>query len=815
MRLMILEQGVDDLRLAWRGLRRAKAFTTAAVFTLAVGIAGTTAMFALVHGVLLRPLPVREQDRLIVAWKELRSGARGHWPYRAAEIVEIGKSARLLERVAGVGYNGATPFVVIENGSASYVNGASVTGRFFDVIGVDPILGRALTDADDVAGAEKVLVITHALWQRRYGGAHDALGRRLILNNQPFTVVGVMPPDVEYPRNVEAWMSVAALTSILTNAAFRVDLDLIARRRPDVTIQQAAGELQAVTSRLEEANASPNAPRGGVTVVRSYEDVLVGDVRVAMLVLFGAVGLVLLISSANVANLLLMRGEARRSELAVRAALGASHGRLARQLVAESVLLALAAGAVGLVITRWVLQVVVAIVPEGLPRIESVRVDTIVVLFTLAVAFVTAALAGLVPALSSPRVDLSVHLRTGGRGVTPGAVRHGRRALVVAQVALAVTIVAAAGLLTRSLLRLQAAEMGFATDRLVFVQLSLPQPKYADRGRHLRFLDDVVADLEGVPGIAAATPVNAPPFAGTGAWDALITGEGQTEEQAATNPLLNLEAIHPNYFETFQAAVVRGRPFNAADREGAPEVAIVSEDVAARTWPDQDPIGKRIKLGPLNSNAAWRIVVGVAARTRYRELAEPRPTLYLPAEQFIVSARMLVLRTASPLAAVSAAARERIRRLDPDVQVMRVAPFTQMLAGPLARPRFNAYLIGTFGVVALILAAVGLYAVMAAYVRQRDAEIGVRVALGATSADVRRLVLGEGLQLAGLGALIGLAAAAVGSRFLRGLLFDVAPLDPASMLAAALLLVGISMLASYIPARRATRLDPIVVLRAN
>ena len=814
MRLMILEQCVDDVRLAWRGLRRAKAFTAAAVFTLAVGIAGTTAMFALVHGVLLRPLPVRDQDRLVVAWKEVRSGGAGHWPYRAAEIVEIGRSARLLEGTAGVGYNGARPFVAIENGSASYISGASVTGRFFDVIGITPILGRALNDTDDVAGAEKVLVISHGLWQRRYGGIRDVLGRSLIVNNQSFTIVGVMPPDVDYPRGVEAWMSVAALTSILTNPAFRVDLDLIARLRPGVTIEQARSELEALTPRLD-AQAPLNAPRDGVTVVRSFEDVVVGDVRVAMLVLFGAVGLVLLIASANVANLLLVRGEARRSEMAVRSALGASRGRLARQLVAESVLLALAAAAVGLAFTGWMLQAVVALVPEGLPRVESVRVDAVVLLFTVVVAFVTAALAGLVPAWSSAREDLGIQLRSGGRGSTPRSVWHGRRALVVAQVALAVTIVAAAGLLTRSLLRLQAADMGLATDRLVFVQLSLPQPEYADRGRHLRFLDDVVAALEGVPGIAAATPVNAAPFAETGAWDALITGEGQTAEQAVANPLLNLEAIHPNYFDTFEVTVVRGRPFTSADRQGAPDVAIVSQDVATRTWPGQDPIGKRLKLGRANSTAGWRTVVGVVARTRYRELADPRPTLYLPAEQFIVSAQMMVVRTAAPLALVSAAARERVRSVDPDVQVMRVAPFSEMLARPLARPRFNAFLIGMFGIAALILATVGLYAVMAAYVRQRDAEIGVRVALGATAADVRRLVLGEGLQLAALGALIGIVAAAGGNSFLRGLLFEVEPLDPVSIAGAALLLVGISMVAAYVPARRATRLDPIVVLRAN
>jgi predicted permease len=814
MRLMIIEQGVDDLRRAWRGLSRATTFTTAAVLTLAVGIAGTTAMFALIHGVLLRPLPLPEQDRVIVVSKEVRSGAAGHWPFHTADIDEIGKAAGLLERVGGIGYNGATPFVVVENGSSSYVNMAASTGGFFDVLRVPPMLGRGLSAADDRPGAENVLVITHALWQRRYGGVRDIIGQRLTVNDRPFSVVGVMPPDLDYPRGVEAWMSVAALTSMLTNPAFRVDVYVIARLRPGVTVEQASRELQALTSRLE-ADAPPSAPRGMAVVVRTYEEVVVGDVGTAMLVLSAAVGLVLLIASANVANLLLLRGETRRSELAVRAALGASRGRLARQLLAESVILALAAGAVGLVMTGWTLDTLIALVPNGLPRVESVRVDMSVVLFTVVVAFVTAGLAGVVPALSSGHDHLVSQLRTGGRGTTPNAVRHGRRALVVAQVALAVAVVAAAGLLTRSLLRLQAVDMGLAMERLVLVQLSLPQPKYANRARHLQFLDDVVVRLEEVPWIAAATPVNAPPFSGTSGWDALVTAEGQTQEQSTTNPLLNLEAIHPNYFQAFGVTLVRGRPFTEADRQGAPEVAIVSEDVAARTWPGADPIGKRIKLGRSNSTASWRTIVGVAARTRYRELADARPTLYLPAEQFIVSAQRLVVRTASPVAAVFAAARERVRAVDPDVQVMGVAPFTDMLAAPLARPRFNAFLIGVFGIAALILAAVGLYAVMAAYVRQRDAEIGVRVALGATASDVRRLVLGEGLHLAGLGAVIGVAGAAIGSRFLRSLLFEIEPLDPASLVAAAALLVGVSAFAAYVPARRATRVDPIVALRAN
>jgi len=816
---MILEQWWDDLRLAFRGLRRAPAFTGAAVLTLAVGIGGTTTMFALVQGVLLRPLPVPGQDRLLVAWKALPEAGARHWPFRAPEIERLRDESRVLESVAGVSYYDPSPFVVVENEVASSITGAAVTGDFFRVLGVEPRLGRGLRRADDVVGAENVLVLAHGLWQRRYGGARDVIGRRVIVSQRPFTIVGVMPPDVECPHGVEGWMTLAASASTLTNPAFRGgvlrDVDLIARLRPGATIEQARSELSGLTSRLE-VDTPPDAPRGLEPVVRSYRDVVVGDVRPALLLLSSAVGLVLLIARANVANLLLLRGEARGAELALRAALGAGPGRLARQLLAESLLLALAAGVVGLVVTWWTLHALLALVPDGLPRVDSVRVDAGVVLFTLAVAFLTAAAAAVAPALSRSPDDLAAHLRGGGRGTTGGAGRRARRGLVVAQVALAVTVVAAAGLLTRSLLRLQAVDMGIALDRLVFVRLTLPQVKYADGARHLRLLKELVAELQAAPGIAGATPVHTPPFAGTGGWDAPeFTAEGQSAERAAANPSLNLESIHPNYFDTFEVTILRGRGFTEADRPGAPEVAVVSEDVAARTWPGEDPIGRRVKFGRLDSSEEWRTVVGVVRPTRYRELAAPRATLYVPAEQFIAAAEMLVLRTSSPPARVAGLVRERVRALDPDVQVTQVASFGALLQGPLARPRFNAFLIGAFGAVALLLSAIGLYAVMAASVRQRETEIGVRVALGATPADVRCLVLGEGLRLCARGAAIGIAFALAGARLLTGLLYDVHPLDPVALLATALLVAAASTLACYLPARRATRMDPVALLRTN
>jgi predicted permease len=810
----ILESLYQDLRLAWRGLWRARAFTAAAVLTLALGIAGTTAMFALVQGVLLRPLPVLEQDRLVIAWKELRTSGSAQYPFGSTEIEAVAEASQLLVSAAGVARHGVGRSVVVENGISSYVNDALVTGSFFGVLGVRPLLGRSLAPADDVEGAENVLVISHGLWQRRYAGSREAVGRRVMLSEQPFTIVGVMPPDIDYPSGVEVWRTTRSVpTTGPFGDAARREINLVGRLRPGVTIEQVTSELTALTERLD-AIAPPDAPQNLRPVVRDFEDAVVGDVRTALVALSGAVGLVLLLASANAANLLLMRGEARREELAVRAALGAGRGRIVRQLLVESLMLALGAGAAGLLVTWWSLQALITLVPGGLTRVESVRMDATVVMFTIAIVLVTALLAGLAPALLSMKADLVSHLRSGGRGVAGPAARHGRRTLVVAQLALAVTIVAAAGLLIRSVLRLQSVDIGLATDRLVLVDLDMPQAKYAERSRRARFLDDVISQLESVSAIPAATPVNMSPFSGQG-WDLpRFTAEGQSADQAAANPSLNLESVHPNYFETFEVPLVRGRAFTVADRQGSPAVAIVSEDVAARTWPREDPIGKRLKMGGLpDDQPQWYTIVGVAAHTRYRDLARPRATLYLPAAQFQMTAEMMVLRTTASLDLVASLARDRLQAVDPEVHVMRVAHFTEMLDAPLARPRFNAFLLSVFGIVALLLSTIGVYAVMAAYVRQRDREIALRLALGATATAVRRLVLGEALRLAGLGAVVGLAAAASATRLLRGMLFDVDPLDPSTILGAALLLTGASALASYLPMRRATRVDAVATLR--
>ena len=814
-RIPWIEHTIQDLRYAVRLLWRAKAFTTAAVSTLALGIAGTTVMFALIQGVLLRPLPVQEQDRLILSWREAPTAGSAFYPFGDIEFEAVARESQLLESAAGVTRNGVWRAVVSDGGTSSYASVGLITGGFFEVLGAQALLGRRFTLGDDREGAEPVAVISHGYWRRHFGGVPDVIGRRITVNEQPSVIVGVMPSDLDYPRGVEIWRTTR---SIPTDGAFGIaaqrEVNLIGRLRPGVTVEQASSELAALDQRLATSAPTDSLRRGFNIVVHPFAEVVIGNVRRTMIALFVAVALVLLIASANVANLLLMRGESRRGELALRAALGAGRGRIAGQVFAESLVLSVIAGIAGFLLAWVALPVLITIVPDGLPRIESIRIDATVAVFSVAVIFVTALLAGIAPGLFSMRGDLVSPLR-GSSAAIAGTSTRGRRLLVVGQVALAVMVLAAAGLLIRSVLNLQAIDLGLAAERLVLVDLHLPSAAYAERERRAQFLDQVFTQLEAVPGISAVTPVNVAPFTDRG-WDVpRVTAEGQSNDQAASNPSLNLESIHPNYFSTIEAPIVRGRPFSAADRQGTVEVAIVSEDVASRLWPGQNPIGKRLKMGRVEGSGRWLEVVGVAATTRYRTVTTPRPTLYLPAAQFQMTATMLIVRSTASLELLMSVAREGIRAIDPNVMVLSAAPFADYLDRPLGRPRFNAFLIGVFGIAALLLSTLGLYAVMAAHVRQRDREIAVRLALGASGANVRGLVLMEAGRLAGLGALLGVTGAIAGTRFLRGLLFEVQPMDPVMIGGAAVLLIAAAALAAYAPMRRAARGDLVSVLRSQ
>lgn len=802
---------LSDLRGAFRGLVRARSFSALTVLILAVGLAGTIVMYALVQGVLLRHLPVLEQDRLIVAWKQYPLSGFTHAPFGDKDIDAVARTSRLLEKVAGVGRHGASQVALIEDGRALYVNEALVTGDFFAVLGVNPHLGRALNRADDVRGAETVVVISHRLWRRHYAGSRDVVGQRLPIREARLTIVGVMPEGLDYPTGVDYWRTTRSVQGAYSKTA-ESEVDLIGRLRDGVTIEQAASELTALTRQLE-ADAPPTVPRGRIPVVQTLEDVLVGGTRPVLMAFSCAVVLVLLIAVANAANLFSMRNQTRRTELAVRAALGAGRRQLARQVLAESVVIALSAGVLGLLLAAWSLQILVNLIPSGLPRIESIRIDRVVVLFTIGAALATAVVTGLVPAWLLDRNPIS-YIRSGGRATPGRASQRVPRAFVMVQVALAIMILAAAGLLTRSILRLQAIDTRLPADRLAFVELSIPSNQRDDRNRYEQFLNHAIVQLADVPFIASATPINVLPFSGLEGWDApQFTAEGQSAERAATNPSLNVEAIFPNYFATFQIPIVRGRAFTGADTEHMPAVAIVSEHVAATTWPGEDPIGKRMRWGGPTSKETWRTIVGVAAETRYRELTRPRPTMYVPAAQFLMTAQHIAVRTSAPLVDVAAASRDRIRQLDAGAHVMRVVGFDEILSQPLAHPRFNAFVLIVFGSVAVLLTTAGLYAVMGAFVRQRDRDIAVRRALGATAADIRRLVLGEAVWLLGIGTVIGVIGAFAAGHVVRGMLYSVDPFDPFVMVAAVLMLIATSLVAAFVPARRAARVDPLVALR--
>ena len=640
-----------EFGLACRRLARTKVFTGVAVITLALGFSGVTIMFALMQGVLLRPLPVHEQHRVVVAWKELPSSGFTHYPFGDVEIEEVAAESRLFDHVAGVSRNGVGRRVVTVDGASIYVRDALVTGGFFDVLGVTPVLGRTIVPEDDREGAEPVVMISHGFWQRRYGSVLDVIGRRVTLAAKPLTIVGVLPPGFDYPVGAEMWRTTRSVPSAFADAARR-EVDLVGRLVPDATIEQATAELTGLTRRLE-AIAPPGVPRGLNAVVRGLHEVMVGDIRPAMLALFAAVSLVLVIASANVANLLLLRGETRRSELAVRRALGASRTATVRQFFLESLALGLGASGVGLLVAHWSLPGLLARAPDQLPRVEWVGIDATVVFFAAVMTLVTTGVAALAPALAVGGNAMS-ELRGAGRGVTGSVTRRGRQILVVAQVSLAVMIVAAAGVVIQSLLRLQQVETGVADDRLVFVEIALTTPEYTDAVRRAQFFDHLALSLEAAPGISSVTAVNTLPFSAEQGWDVpSFSVEGQTVERAAENPSLNLESVDPSYFETFGVPLRNGRSFTEDDREDTPLVAIVSEDVAALTWPNQDPVGKRLKPGPPDSPNPWRTVVAVAASTRYRDLSKDRPTLYLPAAQFLDTAWLLVLQTTEPVAHVA------------------------------------------------------------------------------------------------------------------------------------------------------------------
>jgi predicted permease len=800
---------IHDLRLAVRSLRRWGGVAFVALAILALGIGLSIAVFTVAHALLLRRLPVRDQARLVVLWGTA-SERPFNYPLGLSDGLSFARDARTLERAALFLYNGAGPIPIRDGDQVSRLHRALVSGEFFDVLGVHPALGRALGSEDDVRGAEPVAVLSHAAWHERFNADPEIIGRRVVTygDGTVYTVVGVMPEGLDYPRGTDFWAPV--VSSMSPDALSLMAFYVIGRLVPGATPASAANEL---TSFLKRADASswPGHPHG---VATSWPRLVIGDVRPALLAFTAAAGLLLLITCFNVANLLVVRGVTRVREIAVRSALGATRAQIIRQLLTENILLAIAGSALGIAVAASALRLFIAFAPPDMPRLGEVHLNTMALAGALAITAVAILLFGLAPAILTSRPELQAALRSDTGHSATRRSRIGTEALVAAQLALALLVLAAAGVITRSLINLQRAELSLNPSHLLIGELALQAELLASPEKQHSMLRQLLPQLEAIPGVRAVSPVVAIPFSGTAGWDGQPSAEGQSPEEAAANPMLNMEVVAPGYFETLAVPVLRGRVFTDQDREDAPQVVVVSQSAAQHYWPGGDPLGKRLILGTDLDQALT--VVGVVCDTRYRDLREARPSIYFPLSQsfFPFAPTSLAIRmdgSSWPISAV----RRVIGETAPGVALVTVASFETFVEGPLAQPRMNALLLAVFAAAALTIAIVGLFGVMAAMVRQRTRELGIRLALGAAPRDLRRMVMRRGLAVATGGVLVGLLGASLANRLLVPLLYDVAPTDGVTLLVATAVLLGVASLATAVPARLGTRVDPLLALRAD
>jgi putative ABC transport system permease protein len=806
----VLEDLWQDLRFGARTLRKSPGFTLVAVLTLALGVGANSAIFSVVNAVLLRPLPYKDPDRLVMVWEK---GNPDEFPINsvsAANFIDWREQSRVFE---GMSVLGRASFNLTGAGEPLRVDGRRVSANLFRLLGVEPQLGRAFLPEEDDPGAGRVVILSHGLWQRRFGADPSVVGRPVNMNGHSYTVVGVMSPQFQFPsRQDELWVPIAFAPK---EAASRGNnsYEVLGRLKQGVTLGQAQAEMNAIASRLKRQY--PDVVKSDATVVVSLHEQTVGDIKTALLVLLGAVGFVLLVACANVANLLLARAAVRRKEVALRVALGAGRMRLMRQFLTESVLLAALGGALGLLLALWGLSVLKAFVPESLAEVKNVALDARLLGFTAAVSLVTGLVFGLAPAAQASRLDLNEMLKEGGRDSSSG--RGGDRLrglLVVAEVAVSLVLLIGAGLLVNSFVRLRSLDPGFSPENLLTMSVMLPQQKYPDHARRVAFFSELTSRVEALPGVRAAAVTNWIPLTLQG--DTFgVSVEGRPDPGPDKRPDVVTRVVSQDYFDAMGIRLLRGRKFDErTDRADSRPVAVVSETMARRLWPGEDPIGKRVQPGEPDPNG-WIEVVGVAGDVRQFDLAaEPRLQMYLPYAQFEwFVPRQLVVKTDGEPAGLAAAVRKTVWELDRDQPVSDVRTMEEVLSGSVARQRFSTLLLGVFAALALLLAAVGIYGVMSYAVAQRTREIGIRIALGAQAGSVLRLMVGQGLKLAAAGVALGLVGALLLTRLMSSLLFGVSATDPATLVCISVVLVGVALLASYIPARRAAKVDPLVALR--
>jgi putative ABC transport system permease protein len=722
-------------------------------------------------------------------------------------VATFARESRTLRAVAGVAHFPASAMPLVDGDRMLMLGRAVVTGNLFDVLGARPVVGRLLRAEDDAPGAPHVMVISHAVWRARFGGDPGVVGRRLVepYTRTAYTIVGVAPPGLDYPTGVGFWMPMWVGGVVQVYA--------VGRLAPGATRDAAAAELLAAVKRL-----SPQLEVRGARG-EPFAEAVVGSVRPALVALGAAVGLLLLIACVNVGTLLLVRAAARSRELAVRRALGARPRDVVRQLAVESLVLGAAGGALGLACAEGLRRLLVALAPTQLPRVDLVGLAGAPLGLALAVTLLAVLACGVLPALGGLRVAPAATMRHDARsGRGSRGARLARQWLVASQVALAVVLLAGAGLVARSLARLEGEELGFVAEHLTVMDVSWDSTRDTTYAGRIRWGKAVLERARALPGVVAASPMLVPPFVGANYWRGRFEAETQGAAERAANPFVPMESADAQYFRTFGIPIVRGRALLPSDDGRAPRVAVVSESVARRFWGAADPIGKRIRTPPApddTTDAGWRTVVGVVRDTRFRSLRETTPMVYVPWEQLDGWQGEFAVRATGDPAALAATLRRVVREVAPDLDAYHIETMAEALGEPLARPRMTTLLLSGFSVVALLLAAVGLYGALASVVGERTRELGVRMALGAAPRQLRRAVLGGTLAVVGAGGAAGVLGALAGSRLLASLLYEVSPTDPATLLGVCALLVAVGLAAAYVPARRATRISPVEALRAE
>ncbi|MBA3714399.1 MAG: ABC transporter permease [Pyrinomonadaceae bacterium] len=800
----------QDLHYGLRMLAKNPGFTIVAVVALALGIGANSAIFSVVNTVLLRPLPYKDPDRLMMVWEDDAKGGFPRDTPAAANYIDWRDQNQVFEGMAAIANES---FNMTGAGEPERIDGRRVSANLFSLLGVEPLMGRAFTPEEDQPGSNRVVIMSHGLWQLRFGSETKIIGSSLTLNGESFAVVGVMPPHFQFPsRDDELWVPIAFSSQEATNRG-RHYLQVIARTKPGVTVEQAQAEMNTIAARLQQQYPDSNTELGA-TVTPLHEHV-VGDIKPALLVLWGAVGFVLLVACANVANLLLARAAVRQKEIAVRVALGASRPRLIRQFLTESMLLAVLGGIVGLLLSLWGVNLLKAFIPENISQAQAVAIDGRALSFTILVSLLTGLVFGLAPATQTSNFNLNETLKEGGRDSATGSRGHRIRGLlVITEVAVSLVLLIGAGLLINSFLRLLNVDPGFRADKLLTMRVVLPELKYPDQTRRTAFYTELVSRIETLPGVQSAAVTNWIPLVLQGDSQG-ISIEGRPDPGPGKNPIVVTRVVSPHYFNTMGIQLLRGRQFGEQDRVDAPRVVVVSQEMARRFWSGEDPLGKRIKTGGVNSPSPWMEIVGVAKDVRQVKLdADPKPQMYVPyAQPVFFQPSHLVVRTDVEPRSLATTVRRTVWGIDKDQPVSNISTMEDVLSESLARQRFSMLLLGIFAAVALVLAAVGIYGVMSYSVAQRTHEIGIRMALGAQASDVLKLAIGGGLKLVTIGIVIGLVAAYVLTRVMSSLLFGVTATDPLTFIGVSVSLVIVALMACFVPARRATKVDPLIALR--